>query len=73
MEKKVRSIASGASVFRFRLNPVGMDILGRAIALGRRARDEDWSKTKLEVTFEKFVNFASRPKRQRSKPWPGIL
>lgn len=73
LDDKVRSIASGASVFRSGLNAVGRDILGRAIALGRRARDQDWTETKLEVTFEKFVKFASRPKRQRSKPWPGIF
>lgn len=36
------------------------DAVARVITIGRRARDEKWSKAKLEVRFEDFVRLVQR-------------
>lgn len=70
-DHKSCSIDSGSSLFycagRRR------DVLGRAIALGRRARVEQWSGEKLDQWLAEFVKFARTEASKRKKNWPGIF
>ncbi|KXT00035.1 hypothetical protein AC578_4872 [Pseudocercospora eumusae] len=68
-EVKARSIASGTRLFHTGRKRGAGPILGRAVALGRRARSENWSKKKLAERFSTFVKVA----RSKNKKWPDGL
>lgn len=65
-EVRARSIASGTALF----NTCDAKVLGRAVALARRARSEGWSKEKLRARFTIFSEVARRKGR---KKWPACL
>ncbi|EME88620.1 uncharacterized protein MYCFIDRAFT_79974 [Pseudocercospora fijiensis CIRAD86] len=68
-EVKARSIASGRRLFNTGRKRGAASILGRAVALGRRARAENWSQEKLAERFSTFVKVA----RSKNKKWPDGL
>lgn len=77
-EDKARSIANGRSLFQNVLYSAVHDALGRAMALGRRARDEEWTQAQLEQRFAEFVKFALKgPKKhippKRPPKWPATF
>ncbi|KJX93061.1 hypothetical protein TI39_contig4425g00001 [Zymoseptoria brevis] len=70
-EEKIRSIASGCSILEIptKGGEKFREPVGRAIALGRRARDEGWSQAKLAEHFAELVAFSQSRKRK----WPAHL
>ncbi|KAK4495778.1 hypothetical protein PRZ48_013046 [Zasmidium cellare] len=76
-DDKASSIDSGSSVFKGVRYVIGRHVLGRAIVLGRRARDERWTESELQEKFTKFIEFAAKGNqmsmRKKPRTWPTIF
>lgn len=72
-KEKQRSIESGRSLFNIDSSLASGEVYARAIALGRRVRDEEWSFSKLASRFEEFVKFVSKKTQLTRAKWPATF